>query len=61
MSNNEAFDDSVVEAINDYQASNDLNVDGIVTGDTARSLTEDLREKIENNDTQLEAAIEALK
>ena len=61
VSNNEAFDDSVVEAINDYQASNDLNVDGIVTGDTARSLTEDLREKIENNDTQLEAAIEALK
>lgn len=60
VSENETFDETVVEAVRDYQTNNDLEVDGIVASDTARSLTDDLREKIEKNDTQYEAAFEAI-
>ncbi len=61
VSDNDSFDDSVVTAVKDFQNKNDLTVDGVVTGDTARRLTDQLRDKIENNDTQLEAAINAIK
>lgn len=60
VSENETFDDSVVTAVKLFQETNDLTIDGIVTGDTARALTDQLRTKIENNDTQYDAAIEAL-
>ncbi len=60
VSDNEAFDESVVTAVQAFQEANDLTVDGIVTGNTARALTDQLRTKIENNDTQYDAAIEAL-
>ncbi len=60
VSDNETFDETVVEAVEAFQTENDLSVDGIVTGETARLLTEALRTKIEENDTQYEAAVEAL-
>lgn len=60
VSDNEAYDQTVVTAVENYQAENQLTVDGVVTGDTARALTDSLRTKIEENDTQYEAAVEAL-
>lgn len=60
VSDNDAFDDSVVIAVKTFQEVNGLTVDGIVSGDTARALTDQLRTKIENNDTQYDAAVEAL-
>ncbi len=60
VSENDLYDDSVVEAVKSYQEENDLTVDGIVTGNTARSLTESLRALIEANDTQYNAAVQAL-
>ena len=61
VSENETFDESVVIAVRAFQEENSLTVDGIVTGDTARVMTDQLRAKIEANDTQYDAAIEALK
>jgi hypothetical protein len=43
-----------------FQEENDLAVDGTITNDTARALTDALRAKIEENDTQYDAAVEAL-
>jgi len=60
VSSNETYDESVVAAVEDFQAQNDLEVNGVVTGDTARLLTEALREQIDQNDTQYNAAVEAL-
>ena len=60
VSDNETFDETVVDAVEAFQAENDEPVDGIVTGETARLLTDALRTKIEENDTQYEAAVEAL-
>lgn len=59
LSDNDEYDETVVEAVSSYQGENDLTVDGIVTDDTARSLTDSLRALIEANDTQYNAAIEA--
>lgn len=61
VSDSDLYDDTVVEAVEDFQSDNNLTVDGIVTGDTARIIIEKLREKIENNDTQYDAALEALR
>lgn len=61
VSENETYDETVVAAVESYQAENDLTVDGQVTGDTARALTESLRTKIEENDTQYDAAAQALR
>ncbi len=60
VSDTEVYDGTVVEAVSAYQAENDLPVDGVVTGNTARSLTDSLRALIEANDTQYNAAIQAL-
>lgn len=60
VSDNDTFDETVVDAVSTYQAENDLSVDAVVTGETARSLTESLRTLIEENDTQYNAAVEAL-
>jgi len=61
VSDTNVFDDSVVEAIRSFQKENDLSIDGTITNDTARSLTDALRTKIEENDTQYEAAFKAIK
>lgn len=60
VSDNETYDQSVIDAVESFQAENDLEVNGVVTGDTARLLTESLRTMIEENDTQYDAAVEAL-
>lgn len=60
VSENSQYDETVVEAVSSYQTENDLTVDGIVTEQTARSLTDSLRGLIEENDTQYNAAVEAL-
>ena len=60
VSQNSQYDETVVEAVSAYQSENDLAVDGTVKEETARSLTDSLRALIEENDTQYNAAIEAL-
>lgn len=60
VSDNETYDESVVAAVESFQAENDISVDGVVTGETARVLTDALRTKIEENDTQYDAAVENL-
>lgn len=59
VSDNDVFDDSVIEALSSFQEDHDLTVDGEVTAETARELTDTLRALIEENDTQYEAAVEA--
>ncbi|SFC63889.1 carboxyl-terminal processing protease [Alkalibacterium subtropicum] len=54
------YDEETEEAVESFQAANDLEQDGIVTGDTARTLVERLRELIEANDTQYDAAVDYL-
>lgn len=61
VSDSDVFDDTVVSAIQAFQVDEDLVVNGEVDADTARALTDSLRTQIEENDTQLEAAIESLK
>ena len=61
VSDTNVFDDSVVEAIRSFQEKHDLDVDGTITNDTARAITNALREKIDENDTQYEEAAKALK
>lgn len=57
VSETNVYDDSVQEAIKAVQTENDLPADGTITAETARVLTDSLREKIKNNDTQYDAAI----
>lgn len=60
VSDNDVFDESVVEAIQTFQGENELTADGTITNDTARALTDALREKIAENDTQYDAAFDAI-
>lgn len=54
------FDEQTTKAVNQFQKEENLPVDGIVTGETANLLVERLREKIDQNDTQYDAAIQWL-
>ncbi|MER2063367.1 MAG: S41 family peptidase [Alkalibacterium sp.] len=54
------YDEETADAVESFQADNDLEQDGVVTGETARTLIERLREAIEENDTQYEAAVDYL-
>ncbi|WP_035053031.1 S41 family peptidase [Carnobacterium pleistocenium] len=54
------FDKSTQEAVQQFQTDKDLPIDGVVTGETATQLVESLRELIDENDTQYEAAIKEL-
>ena len=55
------FDEQTKKAVKKFQKSVDLEADGILTGETSQKLMEKIREKIEENDTQLQKAIEILK
>lgn len=55
------FDEQTKKAVKKFQKSMDLEADGILTGETSQKLMEKIREKIEENDTQLQKAIEILK
>ncbi|WP_277630184.1 S41 family peptidase [Atopococcus tabaci] len=54
------FDEQTTKAVSQFQQEENLSVDGIVTGDTANLLVERLRELIDQNDTQYDAAVEWL-
>lgn len=60
ISETNVYDESVEEALKNFQRENDLEVTGQVSAETARTLTDSLRSKIENNDTQYQAAFELL-
>lgn len=55
----EKFEQNTIDAIEEFQNDFDLPVDGKVTKDTARQLTDQLRQLIEENDTQYESAFKA--
>lgn len=61
VSENDMYDETVTKAIEAFQTENDLLVTGEVNADTARILNDSLRTKIEENDTQLEAGLKALR
>lgn len=52
-----SYDGETVAAVKQFQSDHKLKEDGIVTGETASALVNDLRKKIEENDTQYEAAM----
>ena len=55
------FDNKTKTAVKKFQADQDIKEDGIVTGETSSMLVNKLREKIEENDTQYDAALDYLK
>lgn len=61
LTDQNVYDDSVVEAIQTIQKEKNLKADGKITAETARELTDALRNKIEENDTQYDAAIQLFK
>lgn len=54
------FDDETEQAVESFQSDNDLEQDGVVTGTTARALIDRLRDLIDENDTQYDAAVNYL-
>lgn len=57
---NDVFNETTAEAVRTFQDEEGLDVTGTVTGPTANALIEALRELIQENDTQYEAALEYL-
>lgn len=55
------YTQETTQAVQSFQADQGLEVDGQVSGATANALMDELREKIENNDRQLEAAVQFMK
>ncbi|MFO8070013.1 MAG: S41 family peptidase [Alkalibacterium sp.] len=54
------YDEETEAAVKSFQAENELEEDGVVTGTTSRTLIDRLRELIEENDTQYDAAVNYL-
>jgi len=54
------YDEATVEQVASFQAANELDATGIVTGDTALAIVEKLREVLTENDTQYDKAVEIL-
>ncbi|MDP4105851.1 MAG: S41 family peptidase [Bacillota bacterium] len=55
------FDDKTQNAVIAFQKAQSLPADGIIKGDSTLKLMDLLRQKIQQNDTQLQKAIEVLK
>lgn len=55
------FDEETAEAVKEFQKKADIKQTGVLSGDTTVQLMNDLREKIQQHDTQEEKAIEMLK
>ncbi|KMY54533.1 peptidase S41 [Bacillus sp. FJAT-27231] len=55
------FDKATEEAVKEFQKKSGIEQTGVLSGDTTVRLMTDLREKIQQNDTQKEKAIEILK
>lgn len=54
------FDEQTTQAVVQFQTEEGIEADGVVTGETANLLVEKLRELIDENDTQYDAAIQLL-
>lgn len=54
------FDESVQEAVEQFQEDNDLEVTGEVTGETASLLNTKAREYVQDHDAQYDAAVDVL-
>lgn len=50
------FEEQMTEAVEAFQEENDLKVTGVLTGDSTFAVMDALREKIENDDPQLQEA-----
>ncbi|TWT07765.1 PDZ domain-containing protein [Planococcus sp. CPCC 101016] len=50
------FEEQMTEAVETFQEENDLEVTGVLTGDSTFAVMDALREKIENDDPQLQEA-----
>ncbi|MDN6194975.1 MAG: S41 family peptidase [Atopostipes suicloacalis] len=61
LTTNDLYDQSVITAISSLQEEKDLAVDGEVDAETARAITEALRDKIDQNDSQYKKAVEDIK
>lgn len=55
------YNESVKQAVESFQADHDLEVTGIVTGDTAHKLNDEARSYLETHDPQYDKAVEVLK
>ena len=57
---NTVFDQEMQDAVKKFQADNELEVTGELTGESTDLLMNLLREKIMNDDPQLEKAVEVV-
>ena len=55
------FDEKTEQAVKDFQVKEKMNANGILTGESTTRLMQSLRELVQNNDTQLQKAVEILK
>ncbi|WP_370875017.1 S41 family peptidase [Metabacillus malikii] len=55
------FDEQTEKAVKDFQTTHKLTVNGQITGETTIKLMQQLQQKVQENDTQLEKAISVLK
>ena len=55
------FDEKTEQAVKDFQVKGKMNATGILTGESTTRLMQNLRELVQNNDTQLQKAVEILK
>lgn len=55
------FDEKTESAVSDFQKAEKLEETGVLTGETSLKLMEKLRELINENDTQIQKAVELLK
>lgn len=54
------FDDKTVSNVSDFQRANDLSVTGSINSETADKINQLMRQKVSENDTQMQKAIELL-
>lgn len=54
------FDESLTEAVENFQADNDLEETGEITGDTAQLIMDQTRDFLDENDPQYDRAVELL-
>lgn len=55
------FDESTESAVKEFQEASDIESNGILTGAATTKLMEELRLKLQENDTQLNKAVESVK
>ena len=55
------FDEKTEQAVKDFQVKGKMDANGILTGESTTRLMQSLRELVQNNDTQLQKAVEILK